>query len=509
MAGSPEQRTNAFMEWLVSNGGVINSPIKLTDSETGSGRGVYAVGDIAEDEVLFTIPRSAVLCAENSDLKSKMISKDIPDIKVQSVFESSWMELIVVMIYEFLQGANSRWKPYFDILPNEFNSLMFWSKGELEELRGSTVLEKIGRESTDLGFCESLVPVLKDFPELFRCLPYMRGSTATLEPTLSDDEIITLAHRMGSTIMAYAFDLEKVSDEDPEGDDEGFVSDDEDEVMPKGMVPLADMLNADADRNNARLFQTESGLEMRSTKSIQKGEELFNDYGPLPRSDLLRRYGYITDNYAQFDVVEVAFHNIVDAAGGHLELGELEARVSSLHLTIGGPNHTLTSEKIQFLDGEGLYDSAYDLSHPSPSSSAFPDELLILVNLLLLPQIPRKLPKPGRAPQTIAVLRRILEARLKEYPTKLEDDEMLLRDGGLSLRRKMAIEVRLGEKRVLKEAWLEIEGDNARSEGNEHLMDVDLQGWGVKREAEDCDTGKGDMESWGEKRRKKSSDESQ
>ena len=50
-----------------------------------------AVDDIAEDEVLFTIPRSAVLSAENSDLKSKMISADSPNSKVQSVFESPWL----------------------------------------------------------------------------------------------------------------------------------------------------------------------------------------------------------------------------------------------------------------------------------------------------------------------------------------------------------------------------------------------------------------------------------
>ncbi|KAK5020501.1 Ribosomal lysine N-methyltransferase 4, partial [Cryomyces antarcticus] len=96
--------------------------------------------------------------------------------------------------------------------------------------------------------------------------------------------------------MAYAFDLEK-SDNENEKDEEGFAEEEEDEWLPKGMVPLADMLNAEpegdinagAGWNNARLFYGESTLTMRATKSIQAGEEVFNDYGPLPRSDLLRR----------------------------------------------------------------------------------------------------------------------------------------------------------------------------------------------------------------------------
>ena len=49
----------------------------------------------------------------------------------------------------------------------------------------------------------------------------------------------------------------------------------------------------------------EDFLVMKATKSIKAGEEVYNDYGPLPRSELLRMYGYVTANYAQYDVVEV------------------------------------------------------------------------------------------------------------------------------------------------------------------------------------------------------------
>lgn len=54
---------------------------------------------------------------------------------------------------------------------------------------------------------------------------------------------------------------------------------------------------------------------MKATKAIKAGEEVLNDYGPLPRSDLLRRYGYITDRYAQYDVVEVFLDMICKVAG--------------------------------------------------------------------------------------------------------------------------------------------------------------------------------------------------
>jgi N-lysine methyltransferase SETD6 len=82
------------------------------------------------------------------------------------------------------------------------------------------------------------------------------------------------------------------------------------------IIPLVFLLtllgrNADADRNNARLCCDNEDLEMRSVKPIAVGEEIFNDYGQLPRSDLLRRYGYVTDNYAPYDVAEMSTQEVL------------------------------------------------------------------------------------------------------------------------------------------------------------------------------------------------------
>lgn len=54
---------------------------------------------------------------------------------------------------------------------------------------------------------------------------------------------------------------------------------------------------------------------MKSIKAIPNGQEIFNDYGKLPRAELLRRYGYVTENYAQYDVVELPLNLICEVAG--------------------------------------------------------------------------------------------------------------------------------------------------------------------------------------------------
>lgn len=63
-------------------------------------------------------------------------------------------------------------------------------------------------------------------------------------------------------------------------------------------------------------------MHMIAIKPIEKGEEIFNDYGQLPRSDLLRRYGYITDRYEIWDVVEVDSGLIVRKACEYFQMDE-------------------------------------------------------------------------------------------------------------------------------------------------------------------------------------------
>lgn len=80
---------------------------------------------------------------------------------------------------------------------------------------------------------------------------------------------------------------------------------------------------------------------MKAIKPIAAGEEIFNDYGEIPRADLLRRYGYVTDNYAQYDVVELSLSNICQAAG--LRNDDIESQPPVYH-PLFPPFHHLTAQ---------------------------------------------------------------------------------------------------------------------------------------------------------------------
>ena len=61
---------------------------------------------------------------------------------------------------------------------------------------------------------------------------------------------------------------------------------------------------------------------MVAIKPIKAGEQIFNDFGELPRSDLLRRYGYVTDNYRKWDVVEMPLDLIIKVSEQSFPLSE-------------------------------------------------------------------------------------------------------------------------------------------------------------------------------------------
>lgn len=67
---------------------------------------------------------------------------------------------------------------------------------------------------------------------------------------------------------------------------------------------------------------------MRSIKAISKSEQIYNTYGNLPDSDLLRRYGYVIPG-AKNDIVEISSDLIIRALSTHPKQ-EVDRRIEVL-----------------------------------------------------------------------------------------------------------------------------------------------------------------------------------
>ncbi|KAG8976360.1 hypothetical protein FRB90_009215, partial [Tulasnella sp. 427] len=165
----------------------------------------------------------------------------------------------------------------------------------------------------------------------------------------------------------------------------------------------------------------------------------WNSYDDPPNSDLVRRYGHVDlvpmDDGTlgnPSDVVEISADIVVQLVGAE----ELEQRVDFF-----------------------LEEGGEDVFVMEAGDDALPEDLLVFLRLLLLsPPEWRKakekgsLPKPKPDPESLKLARRVLEKRVKEYPTTIEEDEALLKQVDQSHNFKNAVVVRLGEKKILRKA---------------------------------------------------------
>lgn len=188
---------------------------------------------------------------------------------------------------------------------------------------------------------------------------------------------------------------------------------------------------------------------MKAIKDIQQGEEVFNDYGEIPRADLLRRYGYVTDNYAVYDVVELSLESICQAAG--LANSDVESQ-----------------PRLEFLAELDILDDGYVIPRPVEANTTLEDilpaELVVLLSTLALPeeefkqrQSKNKAPKPALEAKQAEILTKALQSQQAEYATSMAQDIQLSASLPVldtldtsSCRARMALQVRMGEKQVFQ-----------------------------------------------------------
>ncbi|KAH5236714.1 hypothetical protein HBI62_021540 [Parastagonospora nodorum] len=448
--------TDRFLAWFKTVGGEFRDDLlEIKDLRPkDAGRGIVAIKDIPEDTTLFTIPRSAIINTETSELAEKLPKVfEVPEDDEDEDWEplDSWGSLILVILYEYLQGEASRWKPYFDVLPQSFDTPIFWTEAELKELEGTCLTpEKIGKQESNEMLRNRILPIVLQNASIF----YPDGTTQ-----LSEDDLLSLAHRVGSTIMSYAFDLD-TGDEDSDDEEDGWAEDREGNTM-LGMVPMADMLNANAEFN-AHVNHGDS-LEVTALRSrLPAGSEILNYYGPLPSSDLLRRYGYVTPEHRRYDVAELPWALVRSALVQQLSLteevlGKVDAEVDPEELE----EYFVIERDSGEPDGQGRLTYQAELREISPELD---EQLTAFLKAIRKSKPEVVADKRKRVESCKAAITQALMTKLGQYPTSIEEDKELLKKQDLAKRHRMAIEVRLGEKTLLQEAVVLMQGSGTTSE---------------------------------------------
>ncbi|KAF7665391.1 hypothetical protein LDENG_00145570 [Lucifuga dentata] len=257
-----------FLKWCDTVGLVISKKVYVSKEGTVAEYGMLAKENIEEGEVLFTIPRSALLHHGTTKVSTLLEQERM---FVES--SSGWVPLLLALLYEYT-SPQSHWRPYLSLW-SDFRTLdqpMFWSKEERDrELMGTGVPEAVDTDLANIQreYTDVVLPFITRHPEIWN----------------PDTHTLDLYTQLVAFVMAYSFQ------EPQEEEDEDEDQDDEETPNPPMMVPMADMLNH-VSNHNANLEFTPESLKMVCVRPILKGEEVFNTYGQMANWQLLHMYGF-------------------------------------------------------------------------------------------------------------------------------------------------------------------------------------------------------------------------
>lgn len=394
-----DHASHDLIQWLISQGGSFREDLLEVREVENMGRGLAALKDIDENTSLFTIPRNLLLNTSTARLRTLL-----PPNTWDSLLSSrTWAALILSIVYEQANIETSPWRPYLSLMPTEIDSLLYWSDADLQYLKGSTIVNKIGKSDIVETYANVIKPILQEHPTLFN-----PSEGFSLERYLF----------AGSLVLSRSFTV--LGDEEPkENDDDDSSSEAEDADATSGvhtvsMVPMADMLNAVSLRDNANLEFLPLEFRMMTTKAISAGGQVLNTFGNPPNADLLRRYGHV-DYPNDNDDVEI-----------------------TADLLLAQDTWTNAQAKIEYLLDQGIDESVKDRTISMTiliiistflieKGDLLPAELVISIKLLQMNdtdfeklQQKGKLPKSTLEQTTAELILRLIHFRLSKYDTTLE-----------------------------------------------------------------------------------------
>jgi len=393
-------------QWLRENGAYLGN---VQVRGEGEGYGLEASTDVSAGDILCELKRQSLVTY--GDAEENRLSEVI-----QKIPSELWSAKLGLKLLSERVKTDSNYWPYIKHLPASFSGIpLFFLPEEVQALQYPPIQEQIKKRGMFLNhFSKDTLP---EYTDAFSGLHI---------------DLNVLGWAMAA-VSSRAFRIDG-------------------ESMPAAMLPLADMANHDFQLKNAQVFKSGSNIVLRATSSLKAGDTIWLSYGNYSNDYFLLDYGFVVhDN--PYDYVELNFDpsmfwtaqiiaGVEDESSMDgekvLQKWQLE-KLEKLGLVGKGSQ---TSVRI-FKDGvEGKFLAAARILCSESSKDAKKASLKDLksAEFTINKTVESK------------TLRSLIGAcmfALANFPTTIEQDEQLLRTPGLTKNMQIAINFRLGKKKLL------------------------------------------------------------
>ena len=408
-----------LLDWFRAQPGCKLGSVEITTYEY-EGRGVKAAAAVKKGNPLFSCPIkllvSAAAARAEPTLGPVFAQLSLRDDDILALF----------LLHERRKGAASAHAQHIASLPTSYDQTIFWSPEEMAEIQGSNVF----------GITAQLLVQIKEDYETLQAALGGFAAVAVADFSLAD-YFWALA-----TIWSRSMDL-------PVPGESGATT------TMRIIAPVADMFNTRPGQPQVHGYMRDlDALTVAASEDTRAGEQLFIGYGSVTNARAMWLYGFASDNNPN-DTVEL------------FACMDTEA-----------PSY---EKRMKLLKALGLSEKSTSKPHALSLSDPLPKDLLLS---LRVQHAPKKLIRQWRddpeafstakKPPDAALERTILDAlragcvgMLESYSTSLEEDEEAAERWAAhtqslaavsGYRRRMALLLRLGEKRILRATIKAIDG---------------------------------------------------
>jgi hypothetical protein len=266
-----------------------------SNGQCGGSLGCFASKDFKFNELLFAIPLKCIISLSNANSStiSELLRQAAHSFGEPALVTSEL--LIWIFMIQQLADTKSHFNPFLQSLDSESPSPLSWTLNLQSALNGTNMSTMSTSKSSIERHAKFLDEVRRWALETNRDFSFLGSDTFNLS-SLIWARGHYLARRYPSEFSVHS-SIDGSSSSSSGSTDNGDLDGREEGMMNLGaLVPLLDILNHSPEREWLTFKVVDDFLHVVCNYPIEKGNEMFSNYGSLSNEMLLYAYGFCLEN---------------------------------------------------------------------------------------------------------------------------------------------------------------------------------------------------------------------
>ncbi|XP_034658850.1 actin-histidine N-methyltransferase [Drosophila subobscura] len=266
-------KVNAFSEWAKA-GGVKSDCLEIAVFP-GYQLGLRATQDIAAEQPVLSVPRTLIFSEEHLPETDRKLFCNFPLL--------TNFNLAYALVIEKVRGPDSVWRPYIDVLPARYNTVLYFTIEQMQRLRGTAACTSALRQ------CRVIA---RQYANMYKCV-HIRpeaSSASSMGVLFTQHGLCYELYRWAvSTVMTRQNLVPRELQAIEDGDDLS-------QLPISALIPYWDMANHRPGKITSYYDSGVHQMDCTAQEDCKAGEQFFIYYGDRSNADLLVHNGFIDVN---------------------------------------------------------------------------------------------------------------------------------------------------------------------------------------------------------------------